>query len=239
MGFINSDLALSGLGNDGDSCYVAFTNIDGAGADYIWLQFQYPPRVTSDSRKINWKTVDNVPGSNEPITQYSSSGPREITLAFSYINNKLPWAGGGIWDHARISANLRLLRGYFHRVTIVTNKSQRDLAIWVKLWAIGGQKKWMTFRMVNLDIKYSETMIIEANNVRINDAPSILGLNPVTIPQLPRARTKTAFPFKTDVTMTIAHWTRGFALDGDDNPIRNTGINDLRFLEEGLTREWY
>ncbi len=196
-----------------DSAYVYFadpTNTDNI-TGYIMLMFQYPPKVTGDSRKATWKEETNIPGTTEPIVLFASSGPREISIAFSYIYNKEPvTGGGGVWDAVKIQEQLRLCRGYFQRVTALAR--QRNLAIWAKFWGIGGQN-WMTFRMLNLDIKYSETLIREKDDLN----------------------GKNAFPFRTDVTMTLATWTQNLA----EGAPPDRANQRLPFLESRLTPEWY
>lgn len=206
-----------------DALDVSFADPDNAG-QYLHVQFQYPPRINSDSRKIKWETTQDLAGMTEPITVYSSSSPRELSISFTYIFNKLSM-NGVTWNAQAIQRNVRLVRGYFQQVK--KQERQRNLAVWLRLWGIGG-KRWMTARMTNLDIKYSETLIKETTKI----AP----LNELAFVDPERL----AFPFKTDITMTLCLWTQGAALDINDNPAPGFRPNNqLGFLEEGITREWY
>lgn len=139
------------------------------------VEFQFPPKIVSDSRKASWKERE-VAGQVEPIVVYASSGPRELAMQITYIYD-------GIWNCAKISKQVRLLRGYFQRVR--ESSQQRNLVIKMKLWCIGGNEpESMSFRMKSCDVKYSETMIYEDNPNK-------------------------AYPLRTDITCDLAAWTRG------------------------------
>ena len=200
--------------------------------EYIQLIFQYPPRISSDSRKANWQDMQDVPATTEPIVLFANSGAREMSLNFSYIYNNEPVVGGGgRWDVHTIQKQLRLIRSYFNNVK--DTKNQRNLALWCKFWGIGGQR-WMTFRMLNADFKYSETLIYPAKSFDGNNVTPTT-INPLKSEAVPSERF--AFPFKTDVTMSLAVWTQGGTDPNKPNDPKVT--TRLRFLEAGLTPEWY
>jgi len=211
---------------------VSFADPDKAG-DYLYVQFQYPPRINSDSRKIKWETTQDLAGMTEPITIYSSSSPREINISFTYIFNKLSM-NGVIWNAQAIQRNVRLVRGYFQRVK--QQERQRNLGIWLRLWGIGGTRREMTARMTNLDVKYSETLIKESSMAKPEETKPLVGGKEDGRSVAPE---RLAFPFKTDLTMTLCLWTQGAALDINDDPVNFSPLNQLGFLEEGITREWY
>lgn len=138
------------------------------------VKFQFPPKIVSDSRKAAWEELDVV--GVEPVVVYASSGPREIAMQITYIYD-------GNWNCAKISKQVRLLRGYFQRVA--DRDQNRNLVIKLKLWCIGGDDpELMSFRMKSCDVKYSETMIYEGDPNK-------------------------AFPLRTDITCDLASWTRG------------------------------
>ena len=214
---------------------VRSADVGGKKERWVYLWFQFPPRVTNDTRKANWKEKTDVAATTEPIVLYASSSPREIGLNFTYIYNNEPRVGGGgKWDANLIQRQLRLVRGYFHRVEDILE--QRNLAIWLHLWGIGGAEE-LTFRMTNIDVKYSETLIWD----------------PSTDPNA-----KNAFPFKTDVTITLLSWTQGnkvkpktgvvssigsavssavSAVTGDESG--TTAQQRLSFLNKFVPRDWY
>ena len=198
---------------DSESAYIYFSDPDRENG-YRLLKFQYPPRITSDSRKATWKEQTNIPTQTEPVVLYASSSAREITVSFTYLFNNMPVVGGGgQWNVFTIQDQIRLCRSYFQQVKDI--KNQRNLAIWAKFWGIGGQK-WMTFRMSNIDVKYSETLIKPTRAMlsqtggaaRLDNAGeggSRVDLSDVNDNVLSRF----AFPFKTDVTMNLVTWTQG------------------------------
>lgn len=183
---INSDAVQIAFTDNGDPDYAAQVRSFGQSGKYVYVWFQFPPKVTNDSRKATWNEKTDVAATTEPIVLYASSSPREVGIQLTYIYNNEPRiGGGGKWDADLISRQVRLIRGYFHRVTDITN--QRNLAIWLRLWGIGGKEE-MTFRMLNSEVKYSETMIWD----------------PATDPTA-----KKAYPFKTDINISLCAWTQG------------------------------
>ncbi len=142
------------------------------------VDFQFPPKVLSDSRQGSWEEIE-VWGV-APIAIYKASQPRIISLQITYILD-------GDWTYELIKSNVQLIRGYFQRVKdrdAIRNAGaegdNRNLAIELKLWAIGG-KKPMTFRTGKCDVKYSETLIGSGDD---------------------------AWPLKTDITLDLATWTQ-------------------------------
>lgn len=113
------------------------------------IEFQFPPKVSSDNRKGNWQDDEGV--GNEPTVTYRSTSARAITLNITYIND-------GIWNCKKIGDQVRNMRGYFQRIK--RSEEQRNLVVEIQLWCIGG-KKPMTARLKSCDVKYSETMIVE------------------------------------------------------------------------------
>lgn len=170
-----------------DNAYLAF-DLNG---NRQQVEFQYAPKVISDSRKGNWDERDAQ--GTEPIVNYKASTPRYISLQITYFNE------GNLWNCDRIRRNINLIRGYFQRVEDIKNR-QRNLLVWLRLWCIGGRDT-LTFRMKSCDVKYSETMVAEARTV-VGQSGS-----------LPASSTfNTAFPLRTDVTIDLASWTKGAAV---------------------------
>jgi hypothetical protein len=142
------------------------------------VDFQFPPKVLSDSRKGSWEEIEAW--GVAPIAIYKASQPRVISLQATYILD-------GDWTADIIKSNVQLIRGYFQRVkdragarNAEAEKDNRNLAIELKLWAIGGEKP-MTFRIGQCDVKYSETLIGSGNK---------------------------AWPLKTEINLDLATWTQ-------------------------------
>lgn len=171
----------------------------GAGNAGHRVEFQFPPKIASDSRRATWQEREYA-GQVEPIVVLASAGPRTLTMQITYIYD-------GEWDSKKISNQVRAIRGYFQRVR--DRNFERNMLIQLKIWGIGGQNP-LSFRMKSCDVKYSETMIYN------NDAND-------------------AYPLRTDITCDLASWTK----DNISDNARKTTTQDLAYLSDKLTPEWY
>jgi hypothetical protein len=70
------------------------------------VKFQFPPRVTSDTKTSNWKTIWFP--SWEPIKYYWGSEARAITMEAEWM------ASGSVWTPSAISKQLQDIRAYFY-----------------------------------------------------------------------------------------------------------------------------
>lgn len=86
------------------------------------LQFQFPPMVTSDSRRISWRLAE-FPGA-DPLATISANSARNMTLKIEYIvendsliniSNSRPRLGAAAstWTIGKIKEQLNTLKGYF------------------------------------------------------------------------------------------------------------------------------
>lgn len=121
----------------------------------IKIEFQFPPKITSDNRKGEWNE-ENIPGT-EPVATFSKSGPREITLTFTYL------VDGGKWTTGAISTHVHNLRGYFSRYRD-GDEGFRNLVVAFKMWYHGGEKP-ISSRIKGVSVKHSETIIVPGGNV--------------------------------------------------------------------------
>lgn len=135
------------------------------------INFQFPPKVLSDSRRGNW--TESQAAGNAPIASLQYSDPRVISLQITYILD-------GDWDKTEIKRNIQIMRGYFQQYVFDNVGRFESLIVSLKLWSIGGNDP-MTFRLKNVDVKYSETMI------GIKDD---------------------AFPYRSDITLDLSTWTK-------------------------------
>lgn len=150
--------------------------IGAAGGIPSRVEFQFPPKISSDDRKGSWdeKEVWGV----APMVIYKASESRTMSMKITYIVD-------GDWDYLAIKRNIKLIRGYYQRVKDreagnAGEGDNRNLAVYIKLWAIGGDEP-MSFRMRSCSVKYGETMIGSGDK---------------------------AFPLKTEITLDIATWTQ-------------------------------
>lgn len=113
------------------------------------LEFQFPPKVTSDGRSGNW--AEQEMRGKEPIATFLTSGPREITITTTYIVD-----GSSGWDADRIHKQLQKARGFFARVRAAN--ATRNLVCTIKMWQIGGTDP-MSCRLTNIGVKYGDTIV--------------------------------------------------------------------------------
>lgn len=148
------------------------------------VKFQFAPKVNGDSRRGNWDERDVM--GIEPVAIYKGSGPRTISLQITYIYD------GDMWDSNSIRSQINLIRGYFIRAQGLGVQEQK-MVVLLKLWGIGGKDE-LSFRMRSVDVKYSETMIKD-----IKASGNVEGRN-----------LSQYFPLRTDITIELASWTKGW-----------------------------
>lgn len=154
------------------------------------VQFQFPPKITNDSRKGTWQENDQTSGT-EPVAEFKTSGAREITLAWTYI------VDGGNWTTDKIAEQIKNVRGYFARVRGTTGINTRDnLIVFLKMWNFGGPNA-ASCRIRNIDVKYSETLVTHctgSGSTNVNKA----------------------FALRSDITLDLRLWTKGGNLQVQD-----------------------
>lgn len=143
------------------------------------IEFQFPPKITTDSRKGEWYE-GNLQGT-EPIATFQKSGPREISLTWSYI------VTGGVWTTEKISQQVKAIRGYFARYRDQNNLAARNLILFFQMWAHGDPSigKQMSCRIKSVDVKHTDTIVAP------NGDPSV------------------AYPLRTDIVVDLRLWTKG------------------------------
>lgn len=145
------------------------------------VDFQFPPRVTSDSRSSSWS--EGMQRGDEPITDFQTSGPRMITIAWCYIVEAQTNGRGG-WSRERIKSQVLKVRGYYARLRENAKagggESRDALIVRLKMWMIGGATE-MTAYLKSVDVKYGETMLGAGNQ---------------------------AYPLRTDITAEVRLWSK-------------------------------
>ncbi len=162
------------------------------------IEFQFVPKIMSDSRKGSWDESEVL--GREPISNIATAGPRIMSMQWTYIvdeignapqgnnGNAIPLGNGGIWTIQRIKRQINVLRGYFLTAKDADDPSTHRGLIAILKWPlVGGVGEW-TCRITSVDIKHSDNMV---------------------------GNRDVMFPVKTDVTIDIRLWTRG-------NPAENT-----------------
>lgn len=109
--------------------------------------FQFPPKVTNDSRRGNW-SEENIMG-DEPYALYMGSDSRNITMEWTYI------VGMNRWTSDMVHTQLKRLRGYFSRMQ---QNGFKSLVAHLRLWDIGGDQL-MTARILDVSISHGKSLI--------------------------------------------------------------------------------
>jgi hypothetical protein len=202
----------TGVGENGR---VGANNPEGRNVD---IEFQFPPKVLTDGRKGNWEEGE-LPGGQEPIAVFVTSGPRELTLSWTYIIDSHD-TNSNSWTIDRVTRNIRTLRGYFANVR--DSDVDRDgLVVGFHMWCIGGTAP-ITARIKSIDVKYGETMVF----------PPRGGLS------------DRAFPLRTDITVELRVWTKGLrraseAGGVDEDLDDDLGMQHLKALAANEPPDWY
>jgi len=147
---------------------------------WIPVEFQFPPKITTDSRKGTWEKGE-LRGV-EPIAVFATSGPREFTVTWTYVVDSYD-DNINSWTIGRITRNVRMLRGYF---ALVRDKgaARSRLSVKLQMWCIGGEKT-MSARIENISVKYGETLVLP-----------------------PGGKSFQAYPLRTDITVDLRLWTK-------------------------------
>lgn len=118
--------------------------------------FQFPPKIVSDNKGGDWKEKSQM--NAEPFAIYYGGKPRTITMEWTYI------VTGGDWGIDKISENVKKTRGYFYKMGGDTGGKLSKLVIKFYAYNVvgGGGRPW-TFRMDDISVKHSTTMVTEGD----------------------------------------------------------------------------
>lgn len=117
----------------------------------VTIYFQFPPKITNDSRQAKWNEKDVA--TVEPNVIFASPGFREITLEWEYI------AGFGGWTWRFIHSNLNYIRRF-----ITTAPKDQNLVAKTKLYSIGGDEPF-TCRIISFTTKYGNALVRDGKDV--------------------------------------------------------------------------
>lgn len=151
------------------------------------VNFQFPPRLLSDNRKGNWNEGD-LRG-EEPVAVFKNSGPREMTLSWTYI------VDGADWTTETVVDEVRRIRGYFANI-LEDGDRQRSLICGFKYGLYGSQERFSA-RIKSIDVKHGDTLVMPSNGEGSVD-------------------TTKAYPLRTDITVDLRLWTKGGASEKQD-----------------------
>ncbi len=118
------------------------------------IDFQFPPKFVSESKKSNWVSdADHV--AYEEVKHYTGSSSRALTLEYEYL------VTGGLWTIPAIVGNLRSLKEYFYKFAQVGGNQKIYPTVQIDGYDVipqdGGRVP--TFRMMDYSFTYSDTLI--------------------------------------------------------------------------------
>ena len=188
----------------------AITSSCGAGG--YAMEFQFPPKVTSDTKDSEWAIAKA--GALPPIPTFKHTGPRKISLKWEYIVTSKT-SNTVSWTAERISKNVKKLRGYFNAGYGGANAgpagqgkggmftmSPESFIVYFKYGAFGSndaryqqgaKSSCYTFYMESVDVKHGDTVVYP------NEDPTSM------------------FPLKTEVSVTLIEWVSGYVPQNENN----------------------
>lgn len=102
------------IAEDGVKLWFQYRGVSGT-----YLEFQFPPKITSDSRRLDWDVNKPVPG-RDPWATAAGGTPRNFTMKVEYIveysdttSDDQNLGSADKWTPIRIKKNINLVRGYF------------------------------------------------------------------------------------------------------------------------------
>lgn len=185
------------------------------------VAFQFPPKFSSDTRKGTWAS-EQTRGPDSGMAMWSTVGPREITMTWTYV------VDGGKWTVSRIKENIGLVRGYYALQNYNASSDER-LVIGFRAWAIGGNGIFSARLTGAVDVKYSDTYVSAINS----NPAGMYNLDALSFDD------QETFPLRTDITIGLALWTRNGGLpsvDGNGDKGIDQAIRGLRATE---TVDWF
>ena len=178
------------------------------GAGGYAVEFQFPPKVTSDTKDSEWAIAKA--GALPPIPTFKHAGPRKISLKWEYIVTSKN-ANTVSWTAERISKKVKKLRGYFNAGYAsggpgqgkggAFNMTPESFVVYFKYGAFGSNDaqyqqstgSCYTFYMESVDVKHGDTVVYP------NEDPTKM------------------FPLKTEVSVTLIEWVSGWVKDNENN----------------------
>lgn len=197
---------------------IPYTSHDRAIANAVLFQYRSPVADDPGDGIVTFQFPPKISSDNrkgtwnegelrgvEPVAVFATSGPREFSLNWTYIVESI-FGGDGVWGIDSIRENVNRIRGYFGNLK-GDAVSVNTLIVDFKFPAITGRDPW-TCRIKSIDVKHSDNLI--------GDDPEFV------------------YPLRTDITVDLRLWTKGFREDADadekdvvDLPLKNSpGFSD-------------
>lgn len=143
----------------------SFRSLDDFNPSGLVINFQFPPRITGDSKRAEWKEIPIA--SYEPLAYWMGADARKISLQFEYIVTARSNAGTSKWAINYINDQLKKLKSYFY--TTVTQGIDKYPLVRLNLYdyspkAESGTERLGTWRMFDIDIKPDGPILLDGSN---------------------------------------------------------------------------
>lgn len=191
--------------------------------------FQFPPRITADSKGATWDEQDRI--SYEPLAFYMGSTARKLNIEAQYAAVNSQWSG------SKIAKIAHAAKAYFYRSITAVYPNSGGYGPIVDIYsAYGAIESKSTWRLTEVTVEYGPEIIGEAQRESIYKMSPYWAReledweDPVTIPT---GEIK-YFPLKTKLSFSCASYTK--IQDGDND---KSAVNVIKALERFPIVEWY
>ncbi len=168
------------------------------------IEFQFPPKVTQDGRKLNWNMY-NVINGRDPAYTFGGTSGREMTLKCEYIV-EASGSDTNKWTVMRIKKNLNKVRGIFTGYNIDAADPQGlffgkfggNALARFSYPLITGINRSRAFVIKSINFEYSDEMCVQTDNKSSSESNSLSAIYYTT---------NIVFPIKTTMTINLATYT--------------------------------
>lgn len=125
------------------------------------LQFQFPPKILTDSRSATWDEGEVI--GREPEANLAKTGARTMALSWTYIVESIDNQQESIWTIEKIRTEVNRIRGYMVDVN-PADASRQNLIVMLKHDMITGRGLW-SCRIKDVNVKHSDNLMGRAGFV--------------------------------------------------------------------------
>jgi hypothetical protein len=194
------------------------TDSASSGAAGWKIEFQFPPKMTSDNRSGTWEE-EELPG-DQPMQFWKTSGARKMLLSWTYVVGAT--ADWHVW---RVRSNIIKLRSYY--------SAREDLSsnfiVQFKMWKFGGAER-MSCRLGNIDVSYGKALCLPTT-----DQLAASGNSHTDV-------IKYAHPVITNIKVSMQLWSKGSAPMEDTSKskfnVKKATKIDIKGLIDPIPIDW-
>jgi len=128
------------------------TNLD----ETSTIEFQFPPRLTSDGKGADW--VEKGQRDGTTIDAYRTAKARSFTIEWTYLCGM-----GAGWTTDKVKNNVEKIKKYFYREG---DDIATEVIILLNFWKFGGEKE-QPCRMDTVTISHGQTILVPDGEVAL------------------------------------------------------------------------